>query len=239
MLCVKCHRSVNQIINGVPICSECDEKQKQDELRAKEDSIRASNDFKGWKMSDMSELFWIHLGIYQKEPNKKSLLILKHAYLWAVHANKGLANSFCHAMEWIGIKNIAMACSNWDKQTKKPEERTNFADMKNRYEKATIKINQEDAGLYADLLSLTGNQAYGKYGLKRDETYSYVAKFPGNVEMAIKLVICGGDDRPYTEAVLFKDGCEVAHTDCSDKITGTWELEYEGVTYQSIVSAAT
>lgn len=86
----------------------------------------------------------------------------------------------------------------------------NFANMENRYEKTTIEINQEDAELYADLLSLTGNQVYDKYGLKQDEAYSHVAKFPGNVEMDIKLVICGGDDRPYTEAVLFKDGCEVA-----------------------------
>lgn len=109
---------------------------------------------------------------------------------------------------------------------------------KKKQEIATLHISRENAALYADLLSLTGNQIYDKYGLKRDESYTHTAKFPGHMEMDIKLVICDGENRPYTEAVLFKDGQEVACTDCGEKLIGTWELEHEGTIYQTVISVA-
>lgn len=120
MDCIICHKAVNQIINGVPICEKCEKEQAQAKLRAREGTIRESSDFKSWEAADMSELFWVHLGLYQKEPNKKSLHIMKCAYLWAVHADKGLANSFHHAMEWVGIKNIQMEYKKYqEKENKK------------------------------------------------------------------------------------------------------------------------
>lgn len=116
MICADCGKKTNQSINGEPLCSECSEKRTINKVRAKEDEIKAARDFKEWKPQDMSELFWIHLGIWAKEPNIKSLEIMRHAYLWAVHDNKGLANSFVHAMEWAGIKNIQLECIKWRKK---------------------------------------------------------------------------------------------------------------------------
>lgn len=113
MFCVECGKAVNTEINGIPICFSCQKKREQERLRNREDEVKEARDFKEWNMADMSELFWIHLGIYQKTPNQKSCEIMKSAYLWAVHANKGLANSFNHAMQWIGITNIQMECWKW------------------------------------------------------------------------------------------------------------------------------
>lgn len=106
---------------------------------------------------------------------------------------------------------------------------------KKKQETAALYISREDAAFYANLLSLTGNQIYDKYGLKRDESYTHTAKFPDHMEMDIKLVICEGENRPYAEAILFKDGQEVACTDCGEKLVKTWELEYEGTVYQATV----
>ncbi len=71
------------------------------EIRAK--NIKSSSDFKTWKHRDLSELFWICLGRYVKEPNGNDLQMMRRAYLWAVHDNHGLANSMSHAMKWAGI----------------------------------------------------------------------------------------------------------------------------------------
>ncbi len=72
-----------------------------------------------------------------------------------------------------------------------------------------------------------------------DETYSVTAAFENNIEMDIKL--CGvqyeeGDDNlPWTEAVLFDNGCEVCHTDVCNVFMGVWELEYNGISYEVTV----
>lgn len=51
----------------------------------------------------MSELFWINLGKYIKEPNRRSLELMAIAYAWACHDNHGLSNSFKNAMKWAGV----------------------------------------------------------------------------------------------------------------------------------------
>ena len=58
---------------------------------------------KTWDHGDMSELFWIHLGRYVKEPNPESLNYMDMAYRWACHDSHGLSNSFSHALKWAGI----------------------------------------------------------------------------------------------------------------------------------------
>jgi hypothetical protein len=78
---------------------------------------------------------------------------------------------------------------------------------------------------------MSGEEIYAKYGLKRDETIVETANFGNSIEMDIKLVICEGEDTPYTEAVLFENGHELYCTDPNDKYTGEWKLECDGEKY--------
>ncbi len=98
-------------------------------------------------------------------------------------------------------------------------------------EKATIKIPKTELDKINTLLTMTGDKIYQKFGLKRDETIIHTAKFSNNIEADIKLVICEGNEKPYTEGVLFKNGSELTHTDCEDTYDGDWEFEYENTTY--------
>lgn len=69
-----------------------------------------------------------------------------------------------------------------------------------------------------------------KDGMGEDDTISHTAVFDNGIEMDIKL--CGADDDyPWTEAVLFENGCELCHTDVEDEYFGVWEIEYNGDTY--------
>ena len=53
--------------------------------------------------------------------------------------------------------------------------------------------------------------------------------------MDIKL--CGANEETaWTEAVLFKDGYEIACTDCMDTILGEWEIDYNDVAYIAYVT---
>ena len=58
------------------------------------------------------------------------------------------------------------------------------------------------------------------------------AEFDNGYEMDVKLCgVCyeeGGCNTAWTEAVLFKNRCEVACTDVADEYTGEWELEHDG-----------
>ena len=51
----------------------------------------------------------------------------------------------------------------------------------------TIKITKDEMELINDLLNLTGEEIYQKYGYKRDETITHTAKFPNGIEADIKL----------------------------------------------------
>lgn len=99
-----------------------------------------------------------------------------------------------------------------------------------------ITIPRKEMKLINNLLKLTGNEIYDKYGFKRDETITHTAKFPNGIEADIKLVICE-DDKPYTEAVLFHDGSELTCTDPSDSYEGEWFFRYNGIEYIVIVNA--
>ena len=98
----------------------------------------------------------------------------------------------------------------------------------------TIKISGEEMKLINDLLSLTGNEIYQKYGYKRDETITHTAKFPNGIEADIKLVICE-EDTPYTEGVLFHNGFELTHTEPDCTYDGEWNFEYNGIEYTVLV----
>lgn len=68
-----------------------------------------------------------------------------------------------------------------------------------------------------------------------EETIIYTADFPKDMSVDVK--ICGvrfkeGEDNlPWTEAVLFKDGCEISHTDPAEEIEGEWLLYDEADEY--------
>lgn len=100
--------------------------------------------------------------------------------------------------------------------------------------KQIIKISAEEMELINDLLNLTGEEIYQKYGYKRDETIIHTAKFPNGIEADIKLVICE-EDTPYTEGVLFHNGFELTHTDPEDSYEGEWVFEHDGIEYIVIV----
>lgn len=98
----------------ISLCNECFDKREKDKLMEKAASVSKCSDFKEWSGRDLSELFWVHLGIYQKDPNPKSYKIIEMAYRWACHADHGLSNSFRHAMKWAGI-DILTEYKRWTK----------------------------------------------------------------------------------------------------------------------------
>lgn len=102
--CIKCGEPTNTIWgkNGY-LCDNCRRKMDEDRIIEKSKDVMKPSDFKEWESRDMSELFWIHLGKYVKEPNRESLAYMEMAYSWACHDNHGLSNSFRHALKWAGI----------------------------------------------------------------------------------------------------------------------------------------
>jgi len=73
-----------------------------------------------------------------------------------------------------------------------------------RFEK-TLTIDHKTAEFYDKVLNSTDMMG-------EDDTYSETVNFDDGIEIDIK--ICGADnDKPWVEAVMFCDGCEVS---CSD-----------------------
>lgn len=86
---------------------------------------------------------------------------------------------------------------------------------------------------------LTQEPLSEKECMSEDETIIYTVHYPDGIEMDIK--ICGvqyepdNTNLPWTEAVLFKDGSEVACSEVSDDIFGEWTLHYNGTDYISLI----
>lgn len=85
------------------VCDACLKEQEALRISRQLETVNWAKDFESWEKRDMSEAFWMHLGIYVKHPNQKSLSVINAAYLWAVHDDKALANSFHHALQWAKI----------------------------------------------------------------------------------------------------------------------------------------
>lgn len=94
----------------------------------------------------------------------------------------------------------------------------------------TIKISNAEMNLINNLLNLTNDEIYQKYGYKRDETITHTAKFPNGIEANIKLVICE-EETPYTEGVLFHNGFELTCTEPDCTYDGEWNFEHNGIEY--------
>lgn len=92
-----------------------------------------------------------------------------------------------------------------------------------------------DAGTASVInMALTKDGYFGE-----DDTISITITFLEGYEMDIKC--CGvqyeegGNNVAWTEAVLFKDGCEVACSEPSEEFFGEWELEDKGITFKGEV----
>ena len=101
MVCKECGKSICVSYNG--LCKECSEKQYEDKIDRNSEKLNHPSDLKSWDTGDMSELFWLNLGRYIKEPNAKSYDMISLAFKWACHSSHGLCNSFHHALEWANI----------------------------------------------------------------------------------------------------------------------------------------
>lgn len=98
----------------------------------------------------------------------------------------------------------------------------------------TYKINNKRGQNINDLLNLSGDKIYQRYGYKRDETIIHTAKFSSGIEADIKLIICE-DESPYTEGILFQNGHELTRTDPNDTYNGKWDFEFNEFKYTVLV----
>lgn len=103
MKCADCGEETYTSYDGSPLCDACREKREHARLEDRSETVHTASDFSGWKHRDLSELFWLHLGRYIKDPNEHSLSMMNMAYRWACHDNVGLANSFHNALKWAKI----------------------------------------------------------------------------------------------------------------------------------------
>lgn len=87
-------------------------------------------------------------------------------------------------------------------------------------------VNKDKAKLVDDTIHLTSAQIRDRYGIRQSLiTIETVRIYGTPYEIDIKLVASDDDDAaPYSEAVLFCCGHEVAVTKPRDEFFGTWEL---------------
>lgn len=93
-------------------------------------------------------------------------------------------------------------------------------------------ITEEEKQTYQKLLRQTCRKIYDKYGLKRDEAFTHTVVFDDDIQMDIQLVICE-NDKPYVQAVLFDNGCEVACSEVIEEIISEFKLNYNNNTYSA------
>ncbi len=103
MKCADCGAETHTSYGNIPLCNRCRDERLHARLEEESYAIKEPSDFSEWEHGDMSELFWVHLGKYIKEPNEHSISLMYMAYRWACHDNVGLSNSFRNALKWAKI----------------------------------------------------------------------------------------------------------------------------------------
>lgn len=98
-------------------------------------------------------------------------------------------------------------------------------------ETVNITVSKEKLDMINDLLDLTGDEIYHKYGFKRDETIVETAKFPNGIEVDIKVVIREGDAMPRAEGVMFRNRSEISYINGENIYDGEWWFVNNGVQY--------
>lgn len=99
-----------------------------------------------------------------------------------------------------------------------------------------IVIDRETAAVIDRALNWTEGDSED-YRLGEDDTIVHTAVFLDGTEMDVK--VCGtqyseedaGNNCAWTEAVLFRDGCEVACSEPSESFFGIWQLQYDNKPY--------
>lgn len=103
-----------------------------------------------------------------------------------------------------------------------------------KFQTITVPANQAAATLQDFEMESHYEKLYDTYS--PDHSHSFTASFDDGIEMDIKLCISEHDDDSeynplWTEAVLFKNGHEITHTDVEDYLFGFWSLEYDNILY--------
>lgn len=90
-------------------------------------------------------------------------------------------------------------------------------------------VNEDKAKLVDDTIHLTSAQIRDRYGIRPGLIALETVRIYGtHYEIGIKLVASTDDDAtPWSEAVLFHYGHEVAVTEVCDEFFGTWELAHD------------
>ena len=104
---------------------------------------------------------------------------------------------------------------------------------------AELGVKQSELDYINTLMSMTGDEIYDKYGLKRDETITNTIQFEDGCEMDIKVVMCDHEAKPYIDIVLFdENGCEMAcDTGDDETIEGEYEFETDDAIYKGIIKS--
>ena len=89
-----------------------------------------------------------------------------------------------------------------------------------------LPVSNDLSKIFSDLENKTAQYASDKYGFDFNEVISKTAVFSNGYEMDIKFVVPPEPDHYcWTEAVLFKNGHQIACSDVEDSFLGDWELE--------------
>lgn len=103
MKCTFCGKNINVGYGNPSMCKECYDKKYEEKIDKNSETLTHPSDLKSWDTGDMSELFWLNLSRYMKEPTAKSYDMINLAFKWACHSSHGLSNSFDHALQWAKI----------------------------------------------------------------------------------------------------------------------------------------
>lgn len=103
--CPICKKTSNGWVSGKHgrMCYDCYKRIEKEKLLERAESVREPCDLRDWPGKDMSELFWLTLVEYQKNPTQKGISTINTIYLWACHDNHTLSNTIRHALKWCGI----------------------------------------------------------------------------------------------------------------------------------------
>lgn len=95
-----------------------------------------------------------------------------------------------------------------------------------------IVVTKEELNFINEILAKTGYELYDEYGFCRNETITKTAEFSDGTEVDIKVAICEGKAKPYTEGILFdKNGAQLSFTEPEENFLGEWKFPFNNNIY--------
>lgn len=94
-------------------------------------------------------------------------------------------------------------------------------------------LTETEKRKFDNMLHMTETEIYDRFGYKKDTIFTDTVIFTEHIQMDIQFILCGYDEKPYIQAVLFEDGCEVACSEVFDKQPEEYVLHYDSNTYIS------